>query len=336
MTGASMTEESRRFLRVLVEDIHTTVMATVGSDGYPHTCAVDMMLSDDEGAYFLTARGKGLYDRLKATGRVSLTGVRGGTTMTSVAVSLVGDVTEVPERLGDLLDANRYMYDIYPTEESRRGLTAFCIHRGSGEFFDLSTRPIRRVGFSYGGLVTDDAAYGLWQCSRPCCQRTYDNESVVRRMCQEQRDMRVPSELVPRCPRCGSPMTMNLRTDDTFVQDRGWHEAAGRYRRFAESAMRGRTLYLELGVGYNTPGIIKYPFWRMAADNRRSRYVSISLGTCQVPNELVGRSLGIDMDIRTALEAVSHGPERRSANDETMGVDRGHRASWVVSATSFL
>ena len=185
MTGASMTEESRRVLRGLVEDIHTTVMATVGSDGYPHTCAVDMMLSDDEGAYFLTARGKGLYDRLKATGRVSLTGVRGGTTMTSVAVSLVGDVTEVPERLGDLLDANRYMYDIYPTEESRRGLTAFCIHRGSGEFFDLSTRPIRRVGFSYGGLVTDDAAYeitdrcdGCGSCLDPCPQSCIDTSSV--------------------------------------------------------------------------------------------------------------------------------------------------------------
>ena len=190
------------------------------------------------------------------------------------------------------------------------------------DYFVLTTNVdhcFQRFGFDKRRLFYTQGDYGLWQCSRPCCQRTYDNEGVVRRMCREQRGMRVPSELVPRCPRCGSPMTMNLRTDDTFVQDRGWYEAAGRYREFAESAMRGRTLYLELGVGYNTPGIIKYPFWRMAADNRRSRYVSISLGTCQVPDGLAGRSLGLDMDIRTALESVSRGPERRSANDKTEG-----------------
>ena len=194
-----MTEESRRYLRFLVEDVHTTVMATVGSDGYPHTCAVDMMLSDDEGVWFLTARGKGLYDRLKATGRVSLTGIRGGSTMTSMAVSLVGDVTEVPERLGDLLDANRYMYDIYPTEESRRALTAFRIYRGNGEFFDLSTRPITRACFSYSGFGTDDVAYeitdrcdGCGSCLDPCPQTCIDTSSVPFRIEQTN------------CLRCGN------------------------------------------------------------------------------------------------------------------------------------
>ena len=112
------------YLRRLVNEIHTVVLATMGDDGYPRTCAVDMMLADRHGVYFLTARGKSLYSRLRATGRVSLTGVRGDTTMTSVAVTLIGDVEEVPERLGELLEANPYMYRIYPTEESRRALTA--------------------------------------------------------------------------------------------------------------------------------------------------------------------------------------------------------------------
>lgn len=128
------------YLRRLVDEIHTVVLATMGDDGYPRTCAVDMMLADRHGVYFLTARGKSLYSRLKATGRVSLTGIRGDTTMTSVAVTLTGDVEEVPERLGELLEANPYMYRIYPTEESRRALTAFHIVRGEGEFFDLSAR----------------------------------------------------------------------------------------------------------------------------------------------------------------------------------------------------
>lgn len=194
-----MTDGYMRYLRVLVDEIHTTVLATTGSDGYPHTCAVDMMMADEEGVYFLTARGKSLYARLKRDGRVSLTGVRGESTMTSAAVSLVGDAVEVPERLGELLDANRYMYEIYPTEESRRALTAFCIRRGSGEWFDLSTRPINRAGFSYGGLGSDEVTYritegcdGCGACVRSCPQSCIDASSVPFRIVQAN------------CLRCGN------------------------------------------------------------------------------------------------------------------------------------
>ena len=126
-------EEAARCLRFLVDRIHTTVLASIGSDGYPHTCAVDMMHFDAEGAYFLTARGKDLYRRLSHNPRVSLTGVRGEDTMSSVAVSLVGDVEEVgPSYLEVLLEANPYMYDIYPTNESRSALTVFRIRRAEG------------------------------------------------------------------------------------------------------------------------------------------------------------------------------------------------------------
>ena len=190
----------RECLRTLVDDIHTTVLATVGDDGYPHTCAVDMMLADDEGIHFLTARGKDLYARLRNTGRVSITGIKGESTMTSKAVTLVGDVTEEPERLGDLLEANPYMYEIYPTEESRRALTAFRVHRGGVELFDLSVRPIRRVGFSYGRpSASDERMYSITEscdgcgaCLNRCPQSCIDASEVPFRIVRES------------CLRCGN------------------------------------------------------------------------------------------------------------------------------------
>ena len=176
------------------------------------------------------------------------------------------------------------------------------------DYFVLTTNVdhcFQRFGFDKTRLFYTQGDYGLWQCNGPCRPWTYDNEDAVRRMAAEQEGMRVPSELVPRCPVCGRPMTMNLRCDETFVEDAGWHRAAERYTRFAREAMSGRTLYLELGVGYNTPSIIKFPFWRMSADNRRSHYVSVSLGSCQVPDAISRRSAGIDMDIGEVLKAVS-------------------------------
>ena len=109
------------------------------------------------------------------------------------------------------------------------------------------------AGFDKQRLFYTQGDYGLWQCSGPCHQETYDNEETVRKMFAEQRDMRVPAELVPRCPRCGRPMTMNLRCDGTFVQDAGWHAAARRYEDFLRRHRGGRVLFLELGVGGNTP-----------------------------------------------------------------------------------
>ncbi len=195
-------EKAHLYLRRLVDDVHTTVLATVDGDGYPRTCAVDMMLADEQGVYFLTARGKDLYRRLKSTGRVSVTGIRGDTTMTSRSITLTGDVVEVPDRLDDLLEANPYMYQIYPTEESRMALTVFRIHRGSGEWFDLSVRPIERDGFSFGGFSADGRTYaidaactGCGVCLGVCPQSCIDPTSVPFRIVQGN------------CLRCGNCMT---------------------------------------------------------------------------------------------------------------------------------
>ena len=137
------------------------------------------------------------------------------------------------------------------------------------EYFVLTTNvdhQFQLAGFDKERLFYTQGDYGLWQCRKPCCQRTWDNEQTVRRMVTEQRDMRVPTELVPDCPVCGRPMTMNLRCDGTFVQDVGWYAAAGRYQDFLQKYERARVVYVELGVGGNTPVL---HFWSTAEKSRK-------------------------------------------------------------------
>lgn len=157
------------------------------------------------------------------------------------------------------------------------------------------------AGFDQARLFYTQGDYGLWQCSGPCHQVTYDNEAAVRRMVAEQADMRIPSDLIPYCPRCGKPMTMNLRCDDTFVQDAGWYAAAHRYEDFLRRYGDGRILFLELGVGGNTPGIIKVPFLRMTAQNPRATYACVNLGEAVTVSGLEKRSILFDADIGKVL-----------------------------------
>ena len=176
------------------------------------------------------------------------------------------------------------------------------------DYFVLTTNVdhcFQKVGFDKKRLFYTQGDYGLWQCSLPCHDRTYDNEETVRLMADRQRDMRVPSELVPHCPVCGRPMAMNLRADDTFVQDEGWYAAAGRYEDFIRRHRGLRVLYLELGVGSNTPVIIKYPFWRMTAENPDAVSACVNLGEAYAPREIAGRSICIDADIGDTLRALA-------------------------------
>lgn len=163
----------------------------------------------------------------------------------------------------------------------------------------------QKAGFSKDRLFYTQGDYGLFQCSEPCHAKSYDNEDAIRRMVAEQKDMKVPAALVPRCPICGKPMSMNLRADDTFVEDDGWHEACLRYEKFVLQNERKKILYLELGVGMNTPAIIKYPFWRLTAKNRDARYVCVNVDAAYVPREIESRSLCISCDISDVLNALS-------------------------------
>lgn len=160
------------------------------------------------------------------------------------------------------------------------------------------------AGFPRERLFYTQGDFGLWQCSTPCHDKTYDNFKTVRLMVVEQQGMRVPSELVPHCPVCGRPMAMNLRADSTFVEDAGWHAAATRYREFLHAHERGRVVYLELGVGMNTPVIVKYPFWRRTYANPDATYVCANYGETYAPDEIRGRSILLDADIDATLSAA--------------------------------
>ena len=116
-------------------------------------------------------------------------------------------------------------------------------------------------------------------------------------MFKQQKDMKIPTELLPVCPHCGKPLTMNLRSDDTFVEDKGWYRTAERYQNFLRTRAGGKILFLELGVGYNTPVIIKYPFWQMTAKNANATYACINNGQAICPTEIQHKSICINDDI---------------------------------------
>ena len=162
----------------------------------------------------------------------------------------------------------------------------------------------QKAGFDKKRLFYTQGDYGLFQCSEPCCQETWDNEAVIRQMVAEQKDMKIPSALIPRCPHCGKPLTMNLRSDDRFVEDDGWHAAAERYANFLRTREGQKVLFLELGVGYNTPVIIKYPFWQMTAKNPRATYACVNRGEVFCPDEIADRAICVDGDIGEAIEKV--------------------------------
>lgn len=176
------------------------------------------------------------------------------------------------------------------------------------DYFVLTTNvdhQFQLAGFDRARLFYTQGDYGLWQCSRPCHQKIYNNEQAVRRMISLQHDMRIPSELVPRCPVCGAPMAINLRSDGTFVEDEGWYAARQRYEGFLKTHEHSRILLMELGVGFNTPGIIKLPFWQMTAANPKATYACLNLGEAFCPDEIGRQSLCIDRDLSDSLDLLA-------------------------------
>ena len=179
------------YLRYIVNEIHTTIVATVDDEGLPVTAAIDMMDADENGLYFLTARGKSFYDRLMKRGFLALTALKGEDTMTSVAVSVRGKVRELGyDRIPELFEKNPYMRDIYPSDESMKALTVFQIYEGTGEWFDLSKKPIERASFTFGsekaeqaaknpeGYYITDACIGCGSCAAVCPQSCIITDSV--------------------------------------------------------------------------------------------------------------------------------------------------------------
>ena len=178
--------EANKYFRYLVEVIHTTVVATVDDEGLPVTAAIDMMDCDENGLYFLTAKGKGFYDRLIKRGFLALTALKGEDTMSSVAISVRGKVRELGhDKIPDLFKKNPYMHEIYPTEESMKALTVFQIYEGSGEWFDLSKKPIERASFTFGGATEKTEGYyitdtciGCGSCAAVCPQNCINTDGI--------------------------------------------------------------------------------------------------------------------------------------------------------------
>ena len=198
-----MMSNTENYLSYLVNEIHTTVVATVDDEGLPVTAAIDMMDTDGSSLYFLTAKGKSFYARLKKSPFLALTALKGKDTMSSVAVSVRGKVRELGyDLIPDLFEKNPYMRTIYPTSESMHALTVFQIYEGTGEWFDLSKKPIERASFSFGGVekkaegyFITDACIGCGSCIEVCPQKcliTYEIPFVIEQA---------------HCLRCGNCMT---------------------------------------------------------------------------------------------------------------------------------
>lgn len=189
------------------------------------------------------------------------------------------------------------------------------------DYFVLTTNVdhcFQKAGFDKKRLFYTQGDYGLFQCSTPCHNQTFDNKEIIYKMLISQGftidekeylipsefvKMKISSDLIPYCPHCGKAMTMNLRADDTFVEDEGWHEASMRYAQFIQRHQELKIVYLELGVGYNTPVIIKYPFWRMTAHNSQATYICINKNESMVPSEIKRQSICINGDIDEILNA---------------------------------
>ena len=175
------------------------------------------------------------------------------------------------------------------------------------DYFVITTNVdhcFQKAGFDKERLFYTQGDYGLFQCSEPCKPVTYDNEIIIRRMYENQNDMKIPTELIPKCPNCGKPLIMNLRSDDKFVEDEGWHKACARYDEYVHTH-NGKVLYLELGVGYNTPVIIKYPFWQMTAKNPAATYACINFDDSGCPDLIKDRSILIESDIGAVFDDIA-------------------------------
>lgn len=204
-------------------------------------------------------------------------------------------------------------YDPIPRPAVYADLLA--ILRGKDHFIVTTNvdHAFQRSGFDKTRLFYTQGDYGLWQCSLPCHAKTYPNEPQIREMAARQRTMRVPASLVPHCPVCGRGMSMNLRADDTFVEDDGWRAAAARYRDFLARTERARTLFLDLGSGWNTPGVFKFPFWQMTLTRPTARYAWLDHSPDPLPAALAPLSLHLRADIGATLAALRESIDRQWA-----------------------
>lgn len=253
----------------------------------------------------------------------------------SAAAGLVYGGRRFTDHFGEFIEkyGAAYMTDMYaagfypfPTEEERWGYWSkhaylnriepggLPLYRSlhelveDREYFVLTTNvdhQFLKAGFDDSAVFATQGDYGLIQCRKACHNRTYDAQDLFLRMNRERKGCAIPSELVPKCPVCGGPMAMNLRCDQYFVEDEHWHEAAGRYGAFLERTKDKNVVLLELGVGFNTPVIIRFPFEKLMRERENWSLIRMNLGEAVVPESFGRRAAGIDMDIEIGIADIS-------------------------------
>lgn len=200
-----------------------------------------------------------------------------------------------------------YVYiNRYDIEENETYLNLYNIVKNKN-YFVITTNVDGRFAdskFDKDKIFAVQGDFSLFQCSKPCRQETFYNEKYIREMIKYKKEMKIPTELIPKCPYCGENMSMNLRADSTFVQDKNWDKQKSKYENFLKNSNNSKILFLELGVGFNTPSIIKYNFWRMTLNNKKSVYASINLGECYSASDIEERSICIDADISEVLKKL--------------------------------
>ena len=200
-----------------------------------------------------------------------------------------------------------YVYiNRYDIEENETYLNLYNIVKNKN-YFVITTNVDGRFAdskFDKDKIFAVQGDFSLFQCSKPCRQETFYNEKYIREMIKYKKEMKIPTELIPKCPYCGRNMSMNLRADSTFVQDKNWDKQKSKYEEFLKISNDSKILFLELGVGFNTPSIIKYNFWRMTLNNKKSVYASINLGECYGASDIEERSIRIDADISEVLKKL--------------------------------
>lgn len=289
------------YLALLVDQIHSVVVATLDGEGKPATRVIDLMYQDGQTAYFLTANTKPFYQQLKEKPYISVTGMtQGADTMERKMVSLTGKVEHIgKEKLAILLEKNPYMFDIYPTKEAEWAYWAKHIYHNRYEdhalplyqklyqlvkdkdYFVITTNvdgQFKKASFAADRFFGVQGNYGQFQCSIPCQQVVYDDKSQVYKMMQATNSqLEIPSQLLPTCSNCGAPLTRHLRVDNRFVQDNNWYQEQKRYGQFLEDLDGKKVVFLELGVGYNTPTIIRYPFEQLTYQLPQAKLIRLNL-----------------------------------------------------------
>ena len=193
---------------------------------------------------------------------------------------------------------NRYAAELNDTYKKLlklvEGKNYFVITTNGDHLFRLNGFPKERLFYTQGD-------YGVFACSKGCHNKTYDNEETILKMIDSLEDLKIDSRLIPYCPRCKEPMVVNLRKDKYFVEDEGWERACDNYNDFIKANRNKDIAFIELGVGYNTPSIIKYPFWQMTHSNPKATFISINKGEAICADEIKDKSILIENDIYKVL-----------------------------------